>query len=285
MKTGNYQIIDNMEQGSAEWLALRKTKITATDASAILGVNPWKTKFQLYNEKISDAPPAPPNERMQRGIDLEPVARDLFWLQTGEAVKPAIIVKDWAMASLDGLSDDGAIVLEIKCPGEKDHSIALSGAVPEHYYPQLQHQIYVSGVNEMFYYSFDGFDGVAVIVRRDQEYIDRMVEEEKKFYEMLMSRTPPEPDYTIRSDDFWIDTSNQLRLIRNTIDMLQKQEQELRDLLINSCNDRNCKGAGVSVSNIYRKGNVDYSKIPQLSGVDLELYRKAGSSSWRVSFE
>ena len=31
-------VISNVEQGSQEWLALRKTKITATDASVIMGL-------------------------------------------------------------------------------------------------------------------------------------------------------------------------------------------------------------------------------------------------------
>lgn len=133
------QVID-MEQGSPEWLALRKTKITATDASVIMGANPWKTKSQLYQEKLSDDPPKPPNARMQRGVVLEPIARALFCFKTGHHMIPKVIVRGWAMASLDGINDRDEI-LEIKCPGEKDHSLAMRGQIPEHYFPQLQHQM------------------------------------------------------------------------------------------------------------------------------------------------
>ena len=113
-------------QGSPEWLAFRKTKVTATDASAILGLNPWKTRLQLYHEKLSNDPPKPCNEAMQRGNDLEPIARDLFKIKTGHKMEPRVVVKDWAMASLDGINAWNEI-LEIKCPGEKVHAVAVAG--------------------------------------------------------------------------------------------------------------------------------------------------------------
>lgn len=176
-----------MIQGSSEWLALRKTKITATDANSIMGVNPWKTKEKLLLEKISDDEQIQ-TPAMKRGLDLEPFARDLFSIKTGISVHPEVIIKDWAMASLDGISDCGKYIVEIKCPGKKDHECALNGNVPEHYFPQLQHQMYVCNLDSLFYYSFDGFDGIIVDVHRDQEYIDKMIEKELDFFYLLQSR-------------------------------------------------------------------------------------------------
>ena len=150
----SYEIVD-VEQSSPEWHALRKRKITATDAVILMKESPWKTPSNLYHEKISDRPPSAPNERMQRGLDLEPIAREHFIRSSGVKVTPTVVVKDWAMASLDGMSEDGNVILEIKCPGQKDHNIALSGHVPDHYRAQLQHQMYVTGLQETFYYSFD----------------------------------------------------------------------------------------------------------------------------------
>lgn len=141
-----------MEQGSIEWLNLRKTKITATDSCVIMGASHWKTKIQLYHEKMSPENKNFTNAAMQRGIDLEPVARDLFFIKTGIQMHPQVVVSDWAMASLDGICDMGMHILEIKCPGPKDHAIALEGKVPDHYYPQLQHQMWVCNVHRMFYF-------------------------------------------------------------------------------------------------------------------------------------
>lgn len=286
MTIRNYQIIDNMEQGSDEWLALRKSKITATDACVIMGASHWKTKSQLYNEKKSDVNPLYTNERMQRGIELEPVARELFCLQHGVVVKPQIIVNDWAMASLDGMSDDGFTLVEIKCPNDKDHAIAVSGRVPDHYYPQLQHQMFVSGVDFMFYFSFDGFDGVAVRVDRDNDYIEKMGKEEMKFYECLINNTPPEPDeddYILRSDLDWENVAYSYRTVSDQIKELEKEQEFLRNQLIELSGQSNCKGAGLALCQIERKGNVDYSKIPALKDIDLEQYRKPGVCCWRIS--
>jgi len=271
-----------LQQGSAEWLAFRKNKISATDCAAILGVSPWKTPLQLYNEKISDDAPMQPNERMQRGIDLEPIARNLFEIKTGIAMIPRVVVKDWAMASLDGMSSDGQI-LEIKCSGEKDHAIALTGKVPDHYYPQLQHQMYVCDVEKMYYFSFDGFDGVIVEVKKDNEYIQKMIVEEKKFYDCLQNRTPPESDYVERNDYEWIDTAYRWKEVTKQIKALEKEEQMLRDSLIRLGGESNCRGAGISLCQIHRQGNIDYKQIAELNGVDLEKYRKPDSISWRIT--
>lgn len=273
-------------QGTKEWLDLRKTKITATDSCIIMGASHWKTKLQLYREKLSNDSPTPPNARMQRGLDLEPIARGLFYVQHGFNVYPSVIVKDWAMASLDGISACSKHVVEIKCPGEKDHAIALSGKVPEHYYPQLQHQMWVCDVQQMYYYSFDGTDGVTVIVDRDDDYIEKMIAEEFKFYMCLQEKKEPElseGDYVERNDEIWHSCAEKWKFIVDKIKELEEEEEEVRKQLIFLSGETNTKGSGIALCQIERKGNVDYTKIPALKGLDLESYRKPSSSSWRIT--
>jgi putative phage-type endonuclease len=280
------EILD-MEQGSPEWHALRKTKITATDASVIMRASHWKTRIQLYHEKLSNDPPFPPNERMQRGIDLEPIARELFNLKTTWYMEPTVLVKDWMMASLDGRDALSGAILEIKCPAEKDHVIALyDNKVPDHYYPQLQHQIYVSGVMMAYYFSFDGMDGVIVEVKRDNDYIEKMLIEEKKFYECLINKTPPEPDesdYIEREDDLWRQCAMKWKLVTTSIKELEKEEEDLRKQLVFLSGESNSKGAGISLCQVIRKGIINYSKIECLKNMDLEIYRNPSSSSWRIT--
>jgi putative phage-type endonuclease len=274
-----------LAQGTEEWLALRKTKITATDSCIIMGANKWKTKLQLYDEKTSEENNTFTSDAMQRGLDLEPFARELFYIKTHHQMIPKVVVKDWTMASLDGINDWNEI-LEIKCPGEKDHAIALSGKVPDHYYPQLQHQMYVCDSEKAFYFSFDGSDGVIVEVSRDDEYIVKMIEEEFKFYQCLMNKTPPEPserDYIERYDELWEQCSSRYKSINQQIKDLEKEEEDLRKQLIFLSGESNTRGAGISLCQIRRKGNVDYSKIPELRGVDLEKYRKSSTNSWRIN--
>ncbi|CAB4133810.1 COG5377 Phage-related protein, predicted endonuclease [uncultured Caudovirales phage] len=274
-----------LEQGSPEWLDFRRDKVTATDANYIMGASHWKTKIQLYKEKKDPNYKSETNERMQRGIDLEPIARALFCAKTGHKMVPKVVVKDWAMASLDGINDWNEI-LEIKCPGDKDHQIALNGKVPDHYYPQLQHQMWVCDSEKAFYFSFDGFDGVIVEVKRDEAYIEKMILEEFKFYMCLRENTPPEPeesDYIQRDDDLWGQCVSQWHTVHAAIKELEKEEEELKNQLIFLSGESNSRGAGISLCKVVRKGAIDYAKVPILKTIDLEPYRKPSITSWRIT--
>lgn len=283
----NLPMLCHLKQGSPEWLALRKTKITATDAPIIMGVSPYKTRLQLYKEKVSDesgntfVSPA-----MKRGLELEDEARALFSIMTGITVYPAVMMRDWALASLDGIDESLENIVEIKCPGEKDHATALAGKVPEHYYPQLQHQMHVCGVDKIYYFSFDGLDGVVVEVQKDQDYINKLLSKALDFYKCITSKTPPEPtedDYIERYDDAWTDCAANWKQINNSIKELEKQEDYFRKQLIFLSGESNIKGAGISLCKVKRKGAIDYGKVPQLKGLDLECYRKPEITSWRIS--
>src|SRR5947207_6179700 len=126
--------IINHVQGSDEWLLWRQDRITATAAGVIMGLNPWKTLNDLFDEMLGIKPPEPLNDKMRRGQELEPVARDLFIKETGISVTPICCEHDtewWMAASLDGISQDHTIVCEIKCPRLKTHQEAIDGKIPD----------------------------------------------------------------------------------------------------------------------------------------------------------
>lgn len=273
-------------QGTDEWLHYRTGKITATDACVIMGFSKWKTKLELYHDKINENTANFVNDRMKRGNDLEPMARELFCIQNALEVSPRVVIKDWAMASLDGMSECGNYIVEIKCPGEKDHATALAGKVPDHYYPQIQHQLYVTGLEWAFYYSFDGIDGVTIYVPRNEEYIEKMVQEEQKFFACLESKTPPElseSDYKERDDDLWKQCAFRWKSVSEEIKYLEKEQEELRNHLLFLSGESNTKGCGISLCKVQRKGNIEYSKVDELKGVDLEKYRKPSIDTWRIT--
>lgn len=62
----------------SEWLAARKRDITASDASALLGIHPYKTAFELWAEKTGKKVEAEDNEVFRRGRALEYVAIDFL---------------------------------------------------------------------------------------------------------------------------------------------------------------------------------------------------------------
>ena len=172
-----------LKQKSKQWLEWRKTKVCASDAPIILGVSPYKKIDKLLDEKIR-CYECVPNAYMQRGVDLEPIALRAFEKETGLIMFPCVGEHEngWMAASFDGMTLEEDAICEIKCPGKKDHQLALDGIIPKKYFPQLQHQIYVAGLDMSYYYSFDGLNGIILEVKRDDKYIEIMLEKEFEFW-------------------------------------------------------------------------------------------------------
>jgi putative phage-type endonuclease len=175
----------DFEQSTEEWLAWRRGGIGASDAPVVMGLSPWQTEGELLRLKTGQRAERPANDAMQRGKRLEPVARLAYVNHTGIDVEPVCVQSrrhPWMRASLDGLSADGRHVVEIKCPGEKDHRLAASGSVPEKYYPQLQHILAVIGLEEIYYWSFRLDHTVRLKVERDEPFIAALTEKEVAFW-------------------------------------------------------------------------------------------------------
>lgn len=175
----------DFDQSTDEWLSWRRGGIGASDAPVVMGLSPWQKDGELLLLKTGQQSERPANDAMQRGKRLEPMARLAYVKHTGIEVAPVCVQSrehPWMRASLDGLSADGRHVLEIKCPGEKDHRLAASGSVPEKYFPQLQHILAVTGLGEIYYWSFR-FDSTALLkVVRDESFIAGLLEKEVAFW-------------------------------------------------------------------------------------------------------
>lgn len=178
----------NLKQRSKEWLQWRSNKICASDAPIILNMSPFKTIEQLFTEKTKCFE-STPNPYMLRGIDLEPIALHEFEKETDLIMFPCVAEHDngWMAASFDGMTIEGDLIVEIKCPGKKDHFEASLGVCPQKYFAQLQHQIEVADVDFSYYYSFDGEKGYTFKVKRDNTFIKIMLEKEKAFWDRLQN--------------------------------------------------------------------------------------------------
>lgn len=158
----------NLTQNTPEWHEYRRKKIGASDAPIIMEASPWKTPYQLWLDKTCKMT-SPSTLPQKRGLEMEEAARQSFEKMTGMIMFPKVMEHseiDWMMASLDGIDMEGTAIVEIKCPGQVDHDIAKQGEIPEKYIPQLQHQLAVTGLEMVYYFSFDGFDGVIAIFCR-----------------------------------------------------------------------------------------------------------------------
>lgn len=281
-----------MQQNTKEWLEMRKNHIGASDAPVIMGDSPWKTPYQLWRGKLDLDPPTQMNAAMKRGHDLEPMARDAYIFETGVPVTPQIEFHSeykWMMASLDGISKDKSIIVEIKCPGKADHSLAMEGQIPKKYYAQLQHQLAVVNLNMAHYFSFNS-EGSHVLleVHKDEEYIDKMICKEQKFWDCMQSFVPPaltDKDFVSREESEIVECSHRWLDVHQALDKLKQEEEELRKELISMCDDKSSKVGNIKIQKVISKGRIDYSKIEEIKNIDMNKYRKAPTESWRLSLQ
>lgn len=158
-------------QRSDEWHALRCGKLTGSGAQAVIQERKRGTgelakradlRQRLVVERLTgiaanDLPYLPKD--MQHGIDTEPLAVSAYEAETGEIVtRVGFIEHDTLMAgcSPDGLVSysDGAI--EVKCPASSTHLEYLqANAIPEDYYGQLIHTLFITGAQWVDFVSYD----------------------------------------------------------------------------------------------------------------------------------
>ena len=144
---------DSME----EWLVNRKG-IGGSDASAILGLNPYKTNQELWMEKKGQMSTVDISDKsyVKYGNDAEPLLRALFALDYPEYKveyydNNMIINKKypWAHASLDGelIDSDGRRgILEIKTTNilQSMQWEKWDNRIPDNYYIQILHYLLVT---------------------------------------------------------------------------------------------------------------------------------------------
>jgi len=279
------KIIDVL-QGSSEWKELRRNKISATDSGIILGLNPWVTPYQLWQRKLGLIEEQEVNEKMREGSLMEEEAREFLNRKYKWNLKPAVIESieyPFLMASLDGMNLHTTV--EIKC-GKSSYELALKHEIPPYYYSQLQHQMLVTNRPVIDYFSYrSDEDNVFWTVDRDDAFIEKMIEAEKKFYECLMNFTAPEltvRDYEFRNDAEFFWAATEYKEAKSDREELEDREAALRDKLILLSGDRPCKGSGLTISKSVRKGNIDYSAIEELKSIDLNKYRKKPIEVWTI---
>lgn len=156
-----------MIQGSEEWFNARLGRITASRVKDVMA----KTKsgyaasrknymMELLCQRLTgNREESYTNAAMQRGIDLEPLARSAYEVNSGNMVKEASFILhphyDQIGASPDGLVGmDG--LLEIKCPNTAQHVACLQSGEPDsRYWWQMQCQMACTGRHWCDFVSFD----------------------------------------------------------------------------------------------------------------------------------
>lgn len=191
------RIIKGIEQGSPEWMALRIGKIGGSRVSDVLtegrggaeSLIKRKYKNELIRERLTgkklDTYKTP---AMQRGIDLEPMARAWYEVKYNTFVDQVAIVLhptiDGAQCSPDGIVEATNSLIEIKIPNPENHldNILTGGKQLEQYYDQVQWQLACMPEKEFCdLISFDPdmpdhLQGFVKRIYRDDEYIKNTME-------------------------------------------------------------------------------------------------------------
>lgn len=279
-----------------EWLKWRNLGIGSSDAPIIMKVSPWSTPYKLWTEKTGlSKTKSLGNWATQRGNDLEPIARAKYEFESGlefPVVNMTHATELFMRASLDGYNEEAKIILEIKCPNAKDHELAVSGIVPEKYFPQLQHQLMVTGAKEAHYVSYDGKESLAlVVVKPDHGYIASLKAAEMEFWECVTNYVEPpltDSDCRVLTDADILDIANEYQELDMQINELEKRKKGLRLRLIGLEELSKCQRVmigSVQVTKSFRRGTIDYNAVEELNGIDLERYRKSGAESFTITIK
>ena len=197
-----------------EWLKNR-TGIGGSDASAIIGMNPYKTNISLWLEKTGQITPEDISDKpyVQYGTQAEMHLRGLFRLDFPQYLVNYVDNNmftnskyPWAHASLDGwLTDqDGRKgILEIKTTEilQSMQKEKWNKQIPDNYYIQILHYLMVTEfdfavLKAQLKTVFDGVPYLQTkhyhIERADVEAdIEYLAQEEEKFWKYITTGVQP----------------------------------------------------------------------------------------------
>lgn len=279
-----------LKQGSPEWKEQRLSHIGASDISAITGNNPWKNSYILWKEKTGRIDADFSNEAMRHGVETEIVARAVYVEDNGTSLDtPTCESDEWdvARASLDGITEDFSVIVEIKCPTKHDlYDKALKGYIPDYYMDQIQWQLWVTGAERCDFMVFiDQFNYKVIPVLPDTKYQKNLVTLAKEFWEYVLSDTPPELENQATMIDEKL--SNELALELKNWDAIEKDAHERTEYLKNQLKELHntekryfFSSAGVKLVWAERKGTIDwkaYQRKCNISDDELKEYRKESS--------
>lgn len=300
---------DTGSPDSKEWHTWRSQGIGASDALAIAAeanlvprqdLPSWVKKAAiLLDEKRGILPiDTSTNWAIERGKAGEAKIRDLYEKQTGNIVTPLFVEcddKSFIRCSLDGITVDGDIIVEIKCPGEAAHALAASGIVPSYYRPQLAHQAmavwgsdpagwpdnaevhYVSGVPET------GDTQVVVVPAQDLASLAKdLLIAETVFWDLVQKG-----EGGLYGDTFSFLAEEYLAAdaaVKAAEAVLGKLKESLKAYL-GSLGKERIESDGLTVCYEERSGAVDYAallKELEVPAEKVEAFRKPGSKSFII---
>ncbi|WP_373827195.1 YqaJ viral recombinase family protein [Bacteroides heparinolyticus] len=183
-----------------DWLESRRAGIGGSDAAAVIGVNPWKTAYSVYLDKIGEGNEPDSNYKMELGSRIEDFIAKEFELATGKQTRRrnAILRHDehkFMLANIDREIVGERAGLEIKFIGPYSAKAWEAGGMPLHYELQCLHYMAVTGYDKWYLCALVGNERLELReISRDEEVISNLIEAESFFWENhVVAKIPPEP--------------------------------------------------------------------------------------------
>lgn len=196
--------VNNIEQGSMEWLMWRRGGVTATDAAAINGTSKWHTRLDVWKDKTDTNPPEQKtSSAMEWGHRLEPLLRDKFAEVFETKVEPSELFQNdqhpWMLASLDGRAtvDGNEAIVECKTAhsreewfsGEDDSEI-----IPAGYKTQALWQMLVTGIKTVYFSVLvNGSEWFYRVFIYDEDSAKTLFQQCLELWGHVCNKTTPEP--------------------------------------------------------------------------------------------
>lgn len=282
-----------LPQGSQAWLDFRKDKVGASDAPIIMGASPWSTPYQLWRRTLGLEKPQEQNSAMTRGKKLEPYIRQDISKILDKSFEPVTAVSEqypFMMASLDGYDGDKT-ALEIKSASAKDHEDAVNGKIPDKYIYQVMHQLIVLEGVDVIYVSYHDGDIQMIersLIELEKEFTQDLITQVTAFRQCVIDLVAPaltDRDYVSMTSAEWHAQALEYQYLDKEIKNLEKMREYTKQTMIELARGVSARGFGVAIQKIARKGSIDYSRVPQLQGVNLEEYRKAPLEFYKMNID
>ena len=192
-----------------EWLIMRKQGIGSSDAATAVGLNPYQSPLELWMIKTGreeNLPKIDPNDESHPtywGNILEPIVAAHYTKHTGLKVRKTNAIlqhpdddKGWMLANIDYsiVGSKDVQILECKTAGEFGSRLWRDGP-PEYVQVQVQHQLAVTGRHAADVCVLLHGQKIEIHrIERDEEVIVRLIELERRFWDYVMTDTPPPAD-------------------------------------------------------------------------------------------
>lgn len=195
-----------------EWLLERRKGIGGSDASVILGLNKWRTAFELWLDKTGQVPISESaSEAAYFGSILEDIVAKEFEVRSGKKVrrKKSMLKHpehDFILANVDRMIVGEKAILECKTTSAYNLKEWEDNEIPDSYIVQVQHYLGVLGPEykkAYFAVLIGGNKFVWKEIERDDELIAMIFQAEVKFWnEKVLGGKAPVLDGSSAAEEY-----------------------------------------------------------------------------------